>query len=132
VEDSGKRQLPGNVRAADPWTVAIAGLPGACEGWGMAGYQQAVADWRVDRAQPTHRASGVSCTAWFGGSTDLQFYKVVLQCNSTLGNRFSLIIPLLAPATRALPHQEAVQHVRNQQLGWTSISDSLIRTLLLK
>jgi len=42
-----------------------------------------------------------------------------------LGNRFSLIIPLLAPATRALPHQEAVQHVRNQQLGWTSISDSL-------
>jgi hypothetical protein len=51
----------------------------------------------------------------------------ITASEEVLGNRFSLIIPLLAPATRTLPHQEAVQHVRNQQLGWTSISDSLMR-----
>jgi len=66
VEDNGERQLPGNARAADPWSVRNVGLARWSEGWGWSSRQQANAFCRVNRAQPTNRASGVSCTAWFG------------------------------------------------------------------
>jgi len=66
VEGRGRRQLLGKVRAADGWSGASARLPYVSEGWGMSGRQQAVADCRVDRAQPTNRASGVRCTPWLG------------------------------------------------------------------
>jgi len=32
VEDGSTRQVPGNVRAADPWSGRIAGAPEASEG----------------------------------------------------------------------------------------------------
>jgi len=67
VEDREERQLPGNARAADPWSAKNAALPEVSDGWGMWGCQQAEAFCRVNRAQPTNRASGVSCTAWLGG-----------------------------------------------------------------
>jgi len=60
----GERQLPGNARAADPWSAGRYGAMRAGGGWGMPGRQQAVALCRVNHAQPTGRASGVSCTAW--------------------------------------------------------------------
>jgi len=66
VEDVGQRQLPGNVRAADGWSARNCVLPEAVEGCGLLGRQQAVALCRVDRAHPTSRASGVSCTPWLG------------------------------------------------------------------
>jgi len=66
VEDGGERQLPGNVRAADRWSARNTGTPRQFEGWGISGRQQAVALCRVNRAQPTGRASGVSCTPWLG------------------------------------------------------------------
>ena len=63
VEDVGERQLPGNARAADLWnegSVRVSQPPGGC---GLPGRQQAGAFCRVNRARPTNRASGVSCTA---------------------------------------------------------------------
>ena len=45
------------------------------EGWGMSVRQQAGAFCRVNRAQPTNRASGVSCTAWFGGNDPLFYLR---------------------------------------------------------
>ena len=68
MEDSEQRQLPGNARAADRWSAGSTGPEGMSEGCGLPDCQQAVADWRVNRAQPRSRASGVSCTAWFGGT----------------------------------------------------------------
>jgi len=41
-------------------------LPPVSEGCALPVRQQAVAVCRVNRAQPTNRASGVSCTAWLG------------------------------------------------------------------
>jgi len=67
VEDAEERQLPGNARAADLWSTRSVGLARSPEGWGLPSRQQAVAVCRVNRAQPTNRASGVSFTAWFGG-----------------------------------------------------------------
>ena len=69
------RQLPGNVRAADLWSVRDDGVPqvpGGCALWGC---QQAVADCRVNRAQPTSRASGVRCTPWLGGLSTILKHK---------------------------------------------------------
>ena len=66
VEDAGRRQLPGNARAADPWSVRSIGIARAPGGCALSSHQQAEAFCRVNRAQPTNRASGVSCTAWFG------------------------------------------------------------------
>ena len=66
VEDDGTRQLPGNARAADRWSAGNVGWSYPSEGCGWSCCQQAGAFCRVNRAQPTHRASGVSCTAWFG------------------------------------------------------------------
>jgi len=67
VEDVSKRQLLGNARAADPWSAGRVGMARSPEGCGLFGRQQAEAFCRVNRAQPTNRASGVSCTAWLGG-----------------------------------------------------------------
>jgi len=67
VEDGGERQLPGNARAADPWSAGSVGSSRTCEGCGVSGRQQAEAFCRVNRAQPRNRASGVSCTPWLGG-----------------------------------------------------------------
>jgi len=58
--------MPGNARAADLWnegSVRVSQAPGGC---GLSIRQQAEAFCRVNRAQPTNRASGVSCTAWLG------------------------------------------------------------------
>ena len=38
-----ERQVPGNVRAADPWSFGNVGMPGACEGCVLPCCQQAVA-----------------------------------------------------------------------------------------
>jgi len=62
VEDVGERQLPGNVRAADVWSARSARTPEVAGGCALSSRQQAVADCRVNRAKPTSRASGVSCT----------------------------------------------------------------------
>ena len=67
VEDNGKRQLPGNARAADPWNEGGVRMSQPSEGCGWSLRQQAGAFCRVNRAQPTSRASGVSCTARLGG-----------------------------------------------------------------
>jgi len=67
VEDVGARQVPGKVRAADRWSAESRGSWKAAEGCGLPVRQQAVAFCRVDRAQPTSRASGVSCTPWLDG-----------------------------------------------------------------
>jgi len=72
VEDASRRQLPGNARAADPWSdrsIGIARAPGGCA---LSRYQQAEAFCRVNRAQPTSRASGVSCTAWLGEASRIR------------------------------------------------------------
>jgi len=66
VEDGGRRQVPGKVRAADLWSAKYLGPPEAPEGCALPWCQQAVALCRVNRAQPTARASGVSCTPWLG------------------------------------------------------------------
>jgi len=66
VEDGGRRQPPGNARAADPWSGRSVGLPGPPEGCASSCCQQADAFCGVNRAQTTNRASGVSCTAWLG------------------------------------------------------------------
>jgi len=71
VEDGEERQLRGNARVADPWSAGSVGVSRAPEGCALPGRQQAGAFCRVDRAQPTNRASGVSCTAWFGGWTEI-------------------------------------------------------------
>jgi len=68
VEDGEERQLPGNARAADAWIARCVGLARAPEGCVLCGCQQAGAFCRVNRAQPTNRASGVSCTPWLAGS----------------------------------------------------------------
>jgi len=52
VEDSGRRQLPGNVRAAARWSAEGWGSPERSEGWGMSACKQAVAHCWVNRAQP--------------------------------------------------------------------------------
>jgi len=67
VADGGTRQLPGNARAADLWSATRFGLPEASEDCALSSRQQAEAFCRVNRAQPTSRASGVSCTAWLAG-----------------------------------------------------------------
>jgi len=67
VEDAGRRQPPGNARAADPWSVRSIGVSRAPGGCALSSHQQAEAFCRMNRAQPTSRTSGVSCTAWFGG-----------------------------------------------------------------
>jgi len=82
VEDGGRRQVPGNVRAADPWSAENAGLREACEGCALAGLQQAVADCRVNRAQVTGRASGVSCTPW------LARIVLAMMCNKETGSSY--------------------------------------------
>jgi len=91
VEDGGKRQLPGTLRAADPWSAESIGAPEAAGGCALLGCQQAVAVWRVDRAQPTHRASGVRCTPWLGCALfiikyDFSFVltKCLVGCNKML------------------------------------------------
>jgi len=66
VEDGGRRQLPGNARAAAPWSAKGVGWTQWPEGWELSWCQQAGAFCRVNRAQLTNRASGVSCTAWLG------------------------------------------------------------------
>jgi len=72
VEDVGQRQVPGNVRAADRWSARSAGSQEAAEGCALWCCQQAVADCRVNCAQPTRRASGVRCTPWLAGLLCLQ------------------------------------------------------------
>jgi len=67
VEDAEERQLLGNARTADRWSARSGESPRTAEGCGLSRYQQAEAFCRVDRAQPTSRASGVSCTAWLDG-----------------------------------------------------------------
>jgi len=67
VEDDGQRQLPGTLRAADRWSIRSVALQEASEGCALLGCQQAVAACRVNRAQATRRASGVSYTPWLGG-----------------------------------------------------------------
>jgi len=67
VEDGEQRQLPGNARAADLWSAERVGVSRPSEGCGLPCRQQAGALCRVNRAQPTNRASGVICTAWLGG-----------------------------------------------------------------
>jgi len=66
VEDTEKRQVPGNARAADPWSAEDADLAEAAGDCALSVRQQAVAFCRVNCVQPTNRASGVSCTPWFG------------------------------------------------------------------
>jgi len=85
VEDGGRRQLPGNARAAAPWSAKGVGWTQWPEGWGLSWCQQAVALWRVNRAQPTNRASGVSCTAWFGG-------RIFLSLAETLKRIYRIIV----------------------------------------
>jgi len=64
------RQVPGNARAADRWSVRSAEAPETFGGCALSGCQQDVALCRVNRAQPTSRASGVSCTPWLAGNGD--------------------------------------------------------------
>ena len=59
--------MPGNARAADPWSAGSVGIARAHEGCALPGRQQAGAFCRVNRAQPRNRASGVSCTARLDG-----------------------------------------------------------------
>jgi len=44
----------------------------------MARCQQAVALCRVDRAQPTNRASGVRCTPWLGRSDIYYLHRMLI------------------------------------------------------
>ena len=74
VENDEERQVPGNARAADPWSVRSIGIARAPGGCALSSHQQADAFCRVNRAQPTNRASGVSCTAWFGSSQHRSLY----------------------------------------------------------
>ena len=83
-----ERQLPGNARAADPWSVRSCGLVRPPEGCALLSHQQAEALCRVNRAQPTSRASGVSCTAWLGGKLGLISHSNAVKlleetCNTT-------------------------------------------------
>ena len=52
VEDAGRRQLPGNARAADPWSVRSIGVARAPGGCALSSRQQAEAFCRVNRTQP--------------------------------------------------------------------------------
>jgi len=54
VADAGTRQLPGNARAADPWSARSCELAQQPEGCALSCCQQAGALCRVNRAQPTH------------------------------------------------------------------------------
>jgi len=80
VEDVGERQVPGNARAADPWSAGNVGVSYLAEGWGMSCYQQAGAFCRVNRAQPKNRASGVSCTAWLGRMDFYSLHFIFVFC----------------------------------------------------
>ena len=68
MEDAAQRQVPGNARAADPWSARSVESVHTSGGCGLSGRQQAGAFCRVDRAQVTGRASGVRCTPWLGGT----------------------------------------------------------------
>jgi len=50
--------------------VRVSQAPGGC---GLSIRQQAEAFCRVNRAQPTNRASGVSCTAWLGSILEIAY-----------------------------------------------------------
>jgi len=97
VEDAGKRQLPGNARAADRWSARGGESLRTAEGWGLSRRQQAEAFCRVNRAQPTNRASGVSCTAWLGSSSGKRYININImafyRCISYLFvNQFWIIV----------------------------------------
>jgi len=88
VEDGEERQLPGNVRAADRWSVRSVGLPEAAEGCALLGCQQAVADCRVNRAHPTdapaasvaRRGSGAISLFLLKNSTFSQYLRQISGC----------------------------------------------------
>jgi len=54
----------------------VVGCQQSPEGCGLSGRPQAVAFCRVNRAQPTNRASGVSCTAWLDGLGSYVYSKM--------------------------------------------------------
>ena len=134
MEDSGTRQLPGNVRAADRWSVGIAGLSGVCEGWGIPGCQQAVALCRVDRAQPTGRASGVSCTPWFGSKRDSflikNIYVTYLTLRAHLNIRYvTFQRSLKTPLSNLLYPQSVSGRYSNTSIPWNGAPEPADKTL---
>jgi len=98
VEDSGRRQLPGNVRAAARWSAEGWGSPERSEGWGMSACKQAVAHCWVNRAQPK---DAPAASAARRGSGAVLYYFFDLSEGSELFSRLIdgiLILPKATPS----------------------------------
>ena len=79
VEDMGQRQVPANCVRPTVEAPGAVGRQERLKVGGCGGANRPVAVSRVDRAQPTHRASGVRCTPWLGGAVVLVLLLSVIN-----------------------------------------------------